>query len=625
MSYPTTTIESTITTTLVIFDSQVADLPLLYNALLPGSIGHTIQPHQDPINHITHLLTQTGATKLAIVAHGQPGSIQIGNGKIDRATLETRSGLLQEWGLDSIALYSCEVGVDVEFVRRFAELTGAKISASTGKLGAGNWELAGGLELLEIDRLADYNSTLAIFYGTSGNDTANPPSISGFSDGNLFTNDLTLLTDTIGDIFNGGDGYDTIYAGSGDDRINSSYLKGSNNGGSGNDFLYVAAAVDNQAYNIIFDGANNGRFQTNGTNTGNFSGIEQLYFLGYGGNDIVDASLANLSVTIPGTGFNPLSVTTGSGSDTVLGSANADSIDGQNDNDFLYGNAGNDFLYGGGGFDIIFGQAGDDTLYGGAENDTLLGGVGNDTFYGDSGTDLLYGEEDNDTLNGGDANDFLFGQAGDDRLNGDAGNDYLFGGIGNDTIYGGIGVDEIYGEDGNDEILGGDDNDFLFGQAGNDILIGEAGNDYLVGGDGTDDMYGGIGSDILIGENGNDYLIGGDGNDYLVGGTGTDSFNYYSMSDAGDIIADFSLAPIASGGDILDVSALLDRLTNPGNNYGTNYLKFVQLGSDVACQVDRDGTAAAYGFETVATMTNVGLNTASSFVIGTNVIVVYPV
>jgi Ca2+-binding RTX toxin-like protein len=592
---------------LVIFDSQVADLPLLYTALLPGSIAHTIQPDQDSIDTITHLLTETGATKLAIVAHGQPGSIQIGNGVIDRAMLEARSGLLQEWGLDSIGLYSCEVGLDNAFIDRFSELTGAKISASTSKLGAGNWELDGGMELLEIDRLANYNSTLAIFNGTSGNDTANPPSISGFSDGNLFTNDLALLTDTIGDVFNGGDGYDTIYAGSGNDRINSSYLKGSNNGGSGYDFLYVAAAVDNQAYNIIFDGANNGRFQTNGTNTGNFSGIEQLYFLSNGGNDIVDASLANLSVLLPGNGFNALTVTTGSGSDTVLGSSNDDSINGQNDNDFLYGNAGNDFLYGGGGFDIIFGQAGDDTLYGGAENDTLLGGVGNDTFYGDSGTDLIYGEEDNDTLNGGDANDFLFGQSGDDTLNGDAGNDYLFGGIGIDTINGGIGVDEIYGEDGNDLISGGDDNDFLFGQAGNDRIYGDAGNDYLVGGDGADEIFGGIGSDIL------------------VGGTGTDIFYYSSMSEAGDIIADFSLAPIASGGDILDVSALLDSLTNPGNNYGTNYLKFVQLGSDVACQVDRDGTAAAYGFETVATMTNVGLNTASSFVIGTNVIVVYPV
>jgi Domain of unknown function (DUF4347) len=88
MSYATTIIAPSITTTLVIFDSQVTDLPLLHTALLPGSIAHTIQPHQNPIDHITQLLTQTGATKLAIVAHGQPGAIQIGNGVIDRATVD---------------------------------------------------------------------------------------------------------------------------------------------------------------------------------------------------------------------------------------------------------------------------------------------------------------------------------------------------------------------------------------------------------------------------------------------------------------------------------------------------------------------------------------------------------
>jgi Domain of unknown function (DUF4347) len=187
MSYPTSTSESTITTILVIFDSQVADLPLLHTALLPGSIAHTIQPNQDSIDTITNLLTETGATKLAIIAHGQPGAIQIGNGVIDRAMLEARSGLLQEWGLDSIALYSCEVGLDAEFIDRFSELTGAQIAASTSKLGAGNWELDSGIALLGIDRLADYSDTLTIFSGTAGNDYASTSAgfITGFSGGTV--------------------------------------------------------------------------------------------------------------------------------------------------------------------------------------------------------------------------------------------------------------------------------------------------------------------------------------------------------------------------------------------------------------------------------------------------------
>jgi Ca2+-binding RTX toxin-like protein len=714
MPYPTSTIESTITTTLVIFDSQVADLPLLYKALLPGSIAHTIQPHQDPIDYITHLLTQTGATKLAIVAHGQPGAIEIGNGKIDRATLETRSGLLQEWGLDSIALYSCEVGMDAEFIQRFAELTGAEIAASTSKIGAGNWELAGGMELLEIDRLADYSSTLAVFLGSPLGDSANAyalfplePYLNGFTGGTQ-----AELQDTTGDEFYGNEGNDYVNAASGNDYINggsgSNILNGNAgddyieansmrdtiDGGTGNDFLYMSIPTSTDAYTVEFTGANAGKFKINGTQTGTFTGIEQLYFLGNSGNDVINASLASLSVTPFGTAFGTgtfgLLINGYGGSDTVLGSANSDYIRGGNDNDFLYGQAGNDDIFGDVGLDIIFGQAGDDTLNGDAGNDTILGGIGLDLINGGADTDVLYGEEDNDTINGGDATDFLFGQAGDDRLNGDAGNDYIFGGIGIDTIYGGVGVDEIYGEADGDRIYGGDDTDFLFGQAGEDYIQGDAGNDYLVGGDGNDDLYGndgidtlngengfddlfggdgddalygndggdnlygdagndfldggigvdtlnggndndvlfggddvdflygGFGVDYLYGGNGNDQLHGDDGSDFLIGGAGSDTFYYYSMSEAGDTITDFSVAEI----DKIGLTNLFASLGVASGAVNANYLKFVSLGTNIFFQVDPDGLGITSNFTTMATITNTsGLLTPGSFAIGINVLV----
>jgi Ca2+-binding RTX toxin-like protein len=557
-----TAVRANLVTSLVIFDSQVADLPLLYNALLPGSIAHTIQPHQDPIDYITNLLTQTGATKLAIVAHGQPGAIQIGNGVIDRAMLETRSGLLQEWGVDSIGIYACEVGVDRGFIKRLGELTGAKIAASTSKIGAGNWELDGGMELLSIDRLADYTSMLATFNGTQASDAANASGFTyliGFTAGT--DNDIALLTDGSGDAFYGGDGQDYVFAGNGDDylygdagddylngsdgkdyinggsgsntltggagddRIDANYMSDTVDGGTDNDFLLINTQSLNDAYTVEFTGANAGKLKINGTQTGTFTGIEQLGFGGWNGNDVINASLASLSSTSSGTaaGLNSgLYVNTRGGSDTVLGSASSDAIYGEAGNDFLYGNAGNDGIYGGSDFDIIFGQAGDDTILGEAGNDTIFGGIGLDTIDGGTGTDVIYGEEDNDTIGGGDATDFLFGQAGDDTLNGDAGNDYIFGGIGNDTITGGVGVDEIYGEADNDNIFGGDDTDFLFGQMGADFLFGQAGNDYLVGGDGADYLYGGIGIDTLNGENGNDILNGEDGDDFLYGNDGID-------------------------------------------------------------------------------------------------------
>jgi Ca2+-binding RTX toxin-like protein len=627
MSYPTTTIlvpfakrlpvpngrltptqrgsanKSTITTTLVIFDSQVADLPLLYNALLPGSIAHTIQPHQDSIDTITHLLTQTGATKLAIVAHGQPGAIQIGNGVIDRAMLETRSGLLQEWGLDSIALYSCEVGLDAEFIDRLGELTGAQIAASPNKLGAGNWELDGGMELLEIDRLADYSSTLTAFNGTTGDDGASaygflfsPPYLLGFTGGTVAD-----LTDPIGDTFNGNDGNDYVNAASGDDiidggngndtlygnngndiltggdginyldggdgndRINADYMRDTVDGGTGNDFLYIETVVPNDAYTVIFTGANAGKFQINGADTGTFTGIEQLYFGGFQGNDTIDANLANLSVTPGGTasvyGTFGLNIYTNSGNDIVLGSAGKDNINGGNGDDALYGQGGDDTIFGGAGFDTIFGGAGIDTLSGGESNDFIFGGTENDIIKGDDGEDYLYGEDGDDNIKGGYGFDIIYGQVGNDTIYGEgvtfdafgndttvapaAGvgiNDTIFGGLGNDFISGGIGDDVLLGEEGLDSIISGAGNDFVYGGIGNDRLFGDAGNDYIVGQDGNDTLQGGDGIDYFEGGDGIDYLYGGDqlnflgdnSADYLYGNAGND----FLFGQAGDDFLD---------------------------------------------------------------------------------------
>jgi Ca2+-binding RTX toxin-like protein len=241
---------------------------------LPIPLHH----HQDPIDHITNLLTQTGATKLVIVAHGQAGSIQIGNGVIDRAMLEARSGLLKEWRLDSIALYSCEVGADVEFINRIGELTGAKIAASTSKLGTGSWELDGGMELLSIDRLANYNHTLTTFIGTAGNDFASTltNSITGFS------GTVAELTDSFGDIFDALDGDDFVRAGNADDTIY---------GGNGTDTLYGSGGFD-----IIFGQAGVDILGGGGLNDTIFGGTEgdiingddgEDYLYGEDGDDLI--------------------------------------------------------------------------------------------------------------------------------------------------------------------------------------------------------------------------------------------------------------------------------------------------------------------------------------------------
>jgi Ca2+-binding RTX toxin-like protein len=566
-----TAVRPNLVTSLVILASQVTDLPLLYTALLPGSIGHTIQPNQDSIDRITHLLTETGATKLAIVAHGQPGAIQIGNGVIDRAMLETRSGLLQEWGVNEIALYSCEVGADKEFVRRFGELTGAKIAATTEKVGAGNWELDGGMELLEVGYLADYSGTLTTFNGTVGDDIANAFSltIAGFTGGTVAN-----LTDATGDTFVGLDGADYVQAGNANDFIY---------GGNGGDTLFGSGGLD-----IIFGQA----------------GDDFLY--GEAGNDYLFG---------------------GTGIDIINGDLGSDEIYGEDGNDTIYGDEDDDFIFGQAGNDTLNGNAGNDYLVGGLDIDTINGGLGSDQIYGEDGNDLLNGNEDNDfifgqagndTLNGNAGNDYLVGGEGADQLFGGDGSDQLNGENGDDYLVGGNNDDFLYGNDGNDTIFAGDGNDVLDGGIGDDVLFGGPGGDVLFGGDGNDSLTGEFendnpaGVDYLFGGDGNDFLYGNTGADFLIGGAGSDTFYYAAMTDAGDTITDFN--PLM-GGDKLNLTNLFNPTLGLGHSVGavnSSYLQFVQSGVNTLCLVDQNGAVGGINFITMATLNNVMASSMST-------------
>ncbi|ANX03190.1 retention module-containing protein [Immundisolibacter cernigliae] len=100
-------------------------------------------------------------------------------------------------------------------------------------------------------------------------------------------------------------------------------------------------------------------------------------------------------------------------------------------------------------------------------------------------------------------------------------------------------------------------NDILSGAAGADILTGLEGDDVLIGGGGGGDdiLVGGAGSDVLFGQTGSDTLTGGSG-----GPDSTSDRFVFQRGDVGrgvDTITDFTVAPLASGGDVLDISDLL--------------------------------------------------------------------
>lgn len=104
---------------------------------------------------------------------------------------------------------------------------------------------------------------------------------------------------------------------------------------------------------------------------------------------------------------------------------------------------------------------------------------------------------------------------------------------------------------------GNNSSNFLGGGDGNDVLDGKGGNDVVYGGAGDDTLMGGSGNDYLIGGAGDDTLAGGGGNDILTGGAGSDTFVWKLGETGNDFITDFHLAPVADGGDVLDLSELL--------------------------------------------------------------------
>ncbi len=157
------------------------------------------------------------------------------------------------------------------------------------------------------------------------------------------------------------------------------------------------------------------------------------------------------------------SIATGSGDDTIRGSAGAES------------------LQAGDGANVVDGGGGDDSLSGSGR---LAGGPGDD--------DLACGEPC--TADGGDGDDELMGSVGGERLSGGGGDDVLFGLDGGDTLDGGAGDDQLRGDfavgedEGGDDVLdGGPGRDTLFGGPGRDRLAGGPGRDRIVSRDGRAD------------------------------------------------------------------------------------------------------------------------------------------
>ncbi len=119
-----------------------------------------------------------------------------------------------------------------------------------------------------------------------------------------------------------------------------------------------------------------------------------------GGDDVVDLTSTRY-------GYGNVTINGGSGNDTLWSSAGNDVLRGESGNDVMDGGAGNDFLDGGSGRDDLNGGAGVDVLQGGAGDDTLRDRSGGGVLDGGSGSDVLRSGRNNSLLIGGTGNDTI--------------------------------------------------------------------------------------------------------------------------------------------------------------------------------------------------------------------------
>lgn len=158
--------------------------------------------------------------------------------------------------------------------------------------------------------------------------------------------------------------------------------------------------------------------------------------------------------------------------------------------------------------------AGDDDL-------SLLGGLRADTAEVHAGAG-------NDTIGGTISDDILYGDDGDDIIYGTSGGtDYLDGGAGIDTVYVNGSLNTPIRLDVTGHQLTAAGTTIVFRNfehlSGSGWLIGDGNGNRMSGGNFNDRLDGAGGDDTLSGGAGNDILIGGSGTNAAAGGTGVDT------------------------------------------------------------------------------------------------------
>lgn len=183
---------------IVFVDSAVEDWQSLAVGVKAGTEVILVDRARDGIEQIAEALqNRKGIESVHIISHGESGSLQLGQTRLNFDNLETHRDCLKQWFSSSvnslqnrweILLYGCNVAGEKgeAFVQKLSKLTKANIAASADITGSaqkgGNWVLeyaTGAIKTglaIEPEVMAAYGHTLAPFTVTNTAD-AGPGSL----------------------------------------------------------------------------------------------------------------------------------------------------------------------------------------------------------------------------------------------------------------------------------------------------------------------------------------------------------------------------------------------------------------------------------------------------------------
>jgi Ca2+-binding RTX toxin-like protein len=247
-------------------------------------------------------------------------------------------------------------------------------------------------------------------------------------------------------------------------------------------------------------------------------------------------------------------------------------------------------------------------VVGGSASETLFGTGGSDWFLGAKGADTLVGGAGDDIYIVADSTDVVVEAPGEgiDEVRASV-TTTLADNVENLILRGSSHANGL-GNALDNVIVGNYGYNTLEGAEGNDIIEGGAGYDTMRGGDGEDVIRGEAGNDIIEGGDGNDVIVGGLGLDTLTGGGGRDMFVFASTAEIiqfGETITDFQTG---AGGDVLDLSALLESIGYAGGDpFADGFLRFQASGPNTSVQMDENGAAGGLAFAAVVLLQNATL------------------